>query len=137
MKMKVEVNNKIREALLDSINVSEVFSEEKLERLTLSIIADEYEDLYESLYIRDDEEIFEMFKGQVEDIENYADWSEARKDLFLESQSRAWGVKTLGFSIREWVAHFADYIDYEYGAWEEYEAFLDKIDKMTEIEILI
>lgn len=134
--MKVKVNNKIREALLESINVSEVFSEEKLKSLTLNIISDEYEDLHESLYIRDCEETFEMFKGQVEDIENYADWSEARKNLFLESQSRAWGVETLGFSIREWVAHFADYIEYEDGAWEEYEAFLDKIDKMTEIEVL-
>lgn len=130
--MKVEVNNKIREALLDSINVSEVFSEEKLERLTLSIIADEYD----NLYTRDYEEISEMFKGQVEDIENYADWSEARKDLFLESQSKAWGVETLGFSISEWVAHFSDYIEYEYGAWEEYEVFLDKVEKITEIEIL-
>ena len=130
--MKVEVNDKIREVLLENINVSEVFSEERLYGLTLSIISDECE----NLYTRDYEEISEMFKGQVEDIENYADWSEDRKDLFLESQSRAWGVETLGFSIREWVAHFADYIEYEDGAWEEYEAFLDKVDKITEIEIL-
>lgn len=132
MKMKVKVNNQIREILLENINVSEVFSEGKLERLTLSIIADEYD----NLYTRDYEEISEMFKGQVEDIENYADWSEARKDLFLESQSKAWGVETLGFSISEWVAHFSDYIEYEYGAWEEYEVFLDKIEKITEIEVL-
>lgn len=132
MKVRVKLSNKLKEALLESINVSGVFSKEKLEGLTLSIISDEYENLYTRGY----EEISEMFKGQVEDIENYADWSEARKDLFLESQSRAWGVKTLGFSIREWVAHFADYIEYEDGAWEEYEAFLDKIDKITEIEVL-
>ena len=130
--MKIKMNEDIKQALLKSINVEEVFSGSVLYKLTQSIIDDEYEELDS----RSHEEIVDMFENSY-DMTDYLGWSPNREDLFLKMQAQAWGLATLGFSIDKWTAHFVDYIEYEDGAWEQYQDFMERINNMLEIEIKV
>lgn len=107
---------------LNSISIEEVFSEKVLISLTKSIMLDEEQDLMS----REDWEIEEFFK----DAQGFSEWSEYRKELFIDCKVKEFGYGSIRMTASEWFDHFIDYVDYDYGADEEYSQLMDRIDEL-------
>lgn len=107
---------------LNSISIEEVFSEKVLRGLTKSIMLDEEEDLTS----REDWEIEEFFK----DAQGFSEWSEYRKELFIDCKVKEFGYFSIKLTASEWLEQFIYYIGYEEGADEEYNQLMDRIDEL-------
>lgn len=111
-----------KKEFLNSISIEEVFSEKVLRGLTKSIMLDEEEDLMS----REDWEIEEFFK----DAQGFSEWSEYRKELFIDYKVKEFGYYSIKLTASEWFGQFIDYVDYEEGADEEYNQLMDRIDEL-------
>ena len=122
--IEIKLMEDIKMSLLRKVNIQEVFSEKVLEKLTQAIICDEYEALLEC-----DAEELKSLIGHKVDMSNYDELTRLEKDLFIKIYAEKWGLETLGLSIIDWQDQFVDYIDYQEGASEEYEAFFDNFNQ--------
>lgn len=104
---------------LSSISIEEVFSEKVLISLTKSIMLDEEQNLMS----REDWEIEEFFI----DAQGFGEWSDYRKELFIDCKVKEFGYGSIRLTATEWFAYFIDYIDYDDGAHEEYIQLMDRI----------
>ena len=98
------------------------FSKKVLIGLTKSIMLDEEEDLMS----REDWEIEEFFK----DAQGFSEWSEYRKELFIDCKVKEFGYYSIRMTASEWLEHFIDYVGYEDGADEEYNQIMDRVDEL-------
>lgn len=107
---------------LNSISIEDVFSERVLIRLTKSIMLDEEQDLMS----REDWIMEELFK----DAQGFSEWSDYRKELFIDCKVKELGYFSIKLTALEWIEQFIDYIDYDEGAYEEYNQLMDRIDEL-------
>lgn len=107
---------------LSSISIEDVFSKKVLISLTKSIMFDEEQDLMS----REDWEIEEFFK----DAQGFSEWSDYRKELFIDYKVKEFGYGSIRLTASEWFAYFIDYIDYDESADEEYNQLMDRIDEL-------
>lgn len=121
---KEKLMEDIKVSLLKKVNIQEIFSEKVLEGLTQAIIYDEYEALLEC----NAEELKSLISHKV-DMSNYDELTRLEKDLFIKIYAEKWGLETLGLSVIDWQDQFVDYIDYQEGASEEYEAFFNNFNQ--------
>ena len=122
--IEIKLMEDIKMSLLRNVNIQEIFSEKVLEGLTQAIIYDEYEALLEC----NTEELKSLISHKV-DMSNYDELTRLEKDLFIKIYAEKWGLETLGLSVIDWQDQFVDYIDYQEGASEEYEAFFDNFNQ--------
>lgn len=128
--IEIKLTDDLKDFVLDNIPVKEVFSESVLYKLTQMIIQDFIEDL-ES---RSSDEVMMIMEGKA-GADNYTEYSSLEKNLFIKSHSELWGLETVGFSIKEWVSHFADYLPFIEDADNEYNEFMDNLYGIKQIII--